>query len=188
MLQEAGLQPPLSPPAPTEPPERPKFWGFWRKIPAWIYICFGVLGIAITLLEGYPWLSIREGPLLESSNPFTEMFRVVNDGYVPIYDVVSDCRFGVGALRYAKNNEVINSLFSYKTKFAPRLTHDDEATLPCFGILRGPDVRVADGATLSIVVSYSYWKLNYARLRRSQTFVARSIAGMDGSQHWIFIK
>jgi hypothetical protein len=56
---------------------------------AWALAVFAAT--VVSLLEGYPWLSIQEGPLLDPSNPYSEMFSVSNGGYVPITDLDASC-------------------------------------------------------------------------------------------------
>jgi len=41
------------------------------------------LATAITLLEGYPWLSIYEESQLDPANPLPTLFNVANEGHRP---------------------------------------------------------------------------------------------------------
>jgi hypothetical protein len=90
MLQEAGLSLPRVPP--SKPPTKEPSPFFWKKIPAWVYLCIGALSIVITLLEGYPWLSIEEGGFLEPSNPYSKMFKATNSGYLPVTHLTAQCK------------------------------------------------------------------------------------------------
>jgi hypothetical protein len=90
MLQEAGLWRLLPPPSP--PPTVPdRFWGFWRKIPKWLWYVLTLLGLLITLAGGFPWLSIAQGDRLDPTNPFSQMFVAKNEGLIPIFEPEVNC-------------------------------------------------------------------------------------------------
>ena len=158
---------------------------FWKRTPKPIYAVLGVAALAVTLLEGYPWLSIQEGSLTDPGNPFSEMFKVVNGGYVPVTNLDAVCLLGG-----EQPGRVYISPGAYKiiqTGFANYLEHDKAATIPCFGSLGIEDSNISGGATMEVTISYAFWHLNWNPLRRSQTFRFTSVRGTDGSQHWQFI-
>jgi len=146
----------------------------------------GVAALAVTLLEGYPWLSIQEGALINPGDPFTEMFKVTNSGYIPATNLDAVCFFGGGEQpgRIHMGPRAVKIL---RPGFADYLAHDKTATIPCFGALVIDDANISGGATMEITISYAFWRLNWNPLRRSQTFRFTSVRGTDGSQHWQFI-
>jgi len=187
LIQQLGLSmPPTVPAAPQKPVSIP----FWRKIPAWGYAAAVLFSIAITLMEGYPWLSIQENAFLDPTDPFSQMFSITNQGYVPLTDVDVDCfpNFQSTAITMG------GSLVSFRN-VAGYLEHGGTVTIPCFRI---PDIfrttapaaerTKRPGATLGVVVSYALYHINLKFLRRSQEFHFRSVVGKDGSQHWIFLR
>lgn len=80
-LQEVGLGWLLK----TTPQPPPK--SFWKKIPATVYAAVGGLALLITLLGGYPWLSIEETGFLDPDNPYSQTFVVSDGGYIRIIDL-----------------------------------------------------------------------------------------------------
>ena len=144
-----------------------------------------------TLVEVWPRLSIEESSYLDPSNPFTELFKVENNGYIPAVNVIADCpsaNFDIPGKLHVGNN-----FMGAGIKIAYYLAHGDKVTLFCSELMshaiyereRG---AVASGATLTIGVGYALWHLDYKLLRQSQTFTFRSIVGSDGSQHWMFVQ
>jgi len=183
MLQEAGpsLPPPSSLKLP-QPTPAPPFWEAWKKIPGWAYIGVVVLSIAITLLEAYPWLSIEEQAMLDPTNPYSEMFKVANGGYIPVtnLDVLCTDNFDTSGM-HGHFSDIENNFRS----FAAYLGHGQGVTLPCFRSVLIPGLGAREGATLDVTVTYSYYLV--PKLRRSQAFRFRSIVGSDGSSHWEFL-
>jgi hypothetical protein len=187
MLQEAGLHPPPATPAIIP---RPKPISLRKRIPRWVYLVLGLFALVITLLEGYPWLSIQDNGSLNPRDPFTAMFSVSNGGYIPLTNLDADCVFGAVAdplplhdLRLEGNSMPVHN-------FASWLWHDDRATLPCFHILReriGPNLYNFKNPTLEITVLYSFVGLNLKPLRRSQTFLFRAAIASDNSWRWLFL-
>ena len=164
----------------------PQRSSFWKRIPKSIYAALGVAALAVTLLEGYPWLSIQEGPLINPGDPFTEMFKVTNGGYIPVTNLDAVCFFGGGEQpgRIHMGPRAVKIL---RPGFADYLAHDKTATVPCFGALVIDDANIGGGATMEVTISYAFWYLNWNLLRRSQTFRFSSVRGTDGSQHWQFL-
>ena len=186
MLQEAGLTLPQPPPA--KPPQQ-RFANIWvvlKKIPRWSYFFAGILAVLVGIVQGYPWLSIEEGYLLDPSNPYSELFVVKNTGYIPVTHLDALCNLNFttnagGEMRMAKPG--FGFMFP---DFADSLGHEDKRTPPCFRVV-GTSEGVKEGATLVITITYSLWKFNARVFRRSQTFRFRSVSATDGSQHWEFL-
>jgi hypothetical protein len=177
LIQQLGLSmPPKTPAAPKKSVSSP----FWKRIPAWVYATAALFSIVITLAEGYPWLSIQRGGMLDSRNPFSEMFEISNGGYVPLTNLNAYCvpNFVAPHIHMENNTAEIDN-------FATYLAHNRTVTLPCFQLIRV--TQVPSGARLDIAISYAFYHLNLRWLRRSQVFHFQSIRGEDGSQHWQFL-
>jgi hypothetical protein len=148
-----------------------------------MYICVAALSILITLLEGYPWLSVQQNDYLDPTDPYSQMFSVTNQGYIPLTDIAVHCTPNFHTSTFFTWQDV-DMLFP---DTASQLAHAETVTLPCFKIFRdlwlgrGP---VIPGATLRIDIEYAFYHLNMKTLRRSQSFWVRSVAGKNNSQHW----
>lgn len=195
-LQEAGLGHLLTPPPPPSRPPRidadepgsPKR-RFWARIPVWVWLLFVFLATAITLLEGYPWLSIERDDSLNALDPYETMFSVANEGYVTLTDLDALCFPDFGNKEYTLG--VRDSEFTYP-HFAKSLFHSSRVTLPCFKPIRmrrSPDeLNASSLINLTIVVNYAFMGINLAFLRRSQTFEFSAERAADGSLHWKYIR
>jgi hypothetical protein len=178
LLQEGGLGLLLKP---TLPPPVPKTIPFWKKIPTSVYSALAVLALLIALSQGYPWLSVEESGLLDPSDPYSQMFKLSNGGYVPVTDVIAWCSADtVVNGNVFKDDRIGQPLAGY-------LGHDGSVTLPCFEIFQMKRAVVPSGSMLKISLTYAFFHLNWKPLRRSQEFNFRSIVGRDNSQHWIFV-
>jgi hypothetical protein len=185
MLQEAGLGAKLKPTAPI-PTQKPSH--FWKKIPPAAYAVLGASALLITLLEGYPWLSVEEGSLLDPTNPFSELFSVSNGGYIPLAHLDATCAFNFDTVK--PHTTVIfdtGAGFLYPD-FADYLSHGGRVTLPCFHTFDVKGRGVASGARLDVTISYAFYGANLTFLRRSQNFHFKSIVGTDNAQHWEFLQ
>jgi hypothetical protein len=149
-------------------------------IPGGVYVALGVLAILITLVEGYPWLSIQEGALLSPSNPYTELFTITNQGYVPLTDLGAVCVVNLED----PHNHISNSGQTIRN-FARYLPHAGTATVPCFWAITARSVP--SGARLDVVIWYAFYHLKFGPLLRKQTFHFQVITGEDGVQHWIYL-
>jgi len=178
MLQEAGLGSLLKPPSSVPIAGSTRFF---KRIPRWVYACAAVFAIAVTLLQAYPWLSLQQSGFLDASNPYSEMFDLVNDGFIPIANLDAVCTnqdAQLGAVHYGNNSLMV-------THFADYLWHDGRVTAPCFHLFEVTGARFKSGAKFKIEIIYAFWLFDYPRLRRSQSFYFESVAGPDGAHHWI---
>jgi len=141
-----------------------------------------IFSILITLLEGYPWLSIQEGILLDPHNPYSELFSISNGGYAPISDLSADCILDTED----SNGNIFGGDHVIVDHFADYLTHGSNVTIPCFRSLAIHGVSLTR-ADLSVVITYSFYPITYQRLRRHQTFRFRAVKSSDGSLHWTFL-
>ena len=185
-LRESGLGVVLKP---TPLPPLPKQVPFWKKIPLTAYLLLGVLALAITLLEGYPWLSIQRDDSLSSTNPYATALSIANEGYIPVTELDVDCAVDYGDKDYTTG--IRDSVFAYHN-FSQWLAHGDRATLPCLKAATQmaallPSAKTVDVATLTVYVTFAFIHLNLKFLRRTQIFHFTAIRADDGSLHWMFI-
>ncbi len=131
-------------------------------------------------MQSYPWLSIQEGEFLDPHNPYTELFKVSNGGYIPLTNLSAACNesFESGPI-VMKNNTV------FFPNFASYLGHDSATTIPCFAIVYAP--KIPEGAKFEVRIEYAYYHINFKRFRRHQSFHFKSIKGKDGLLHWLFL-
>lgn len=154
---------------------------FWKRIPKWLFALLGMLGVLIGIIQSYPWLSIEESGLLDPANPYSEMFKAKNTGYLPVTSLFVTC---------ASDTTIGTNVFhnvSGTLPLADYLGHEGTVTVPCFRLFQTGGDTVSSGSILTITISYAIVYLNWQMLRRSQKFKFKSIVGADNSQHWIFI-
>lgn len=164
------------------PPQNSPSPALWRRFVRMKYAVLVFVATVVTVLEGYPWLSIEEGALLDPPNPYSELFKLSNDGYLPVTDLDADCKFsGTFNGWHVKDN-----IAKYRD-FAGCLLHGGTVTIPCFTMLGGPDISQSPGNVLDIKVTYALYHLNIKALRRSQTFHFKALTGTDNAQHWQFL-
>src|SRR5579863_3377175 len=103
-----------------------------RRVPRWVWGLIGLAALVITLLQGMPWLSVEENASLDPSNPYSALFYVVNDGYVPVSNLDANC-----AISYtAKSGGGLHSVVLAFDRFADYLSHSAKVTIPCFHSLK----------------------------------------------------
>jgi hypothetical protein len=151
-----------------------------RKVPKAVWWVIGALAVIVTLLEGYPWLSIQEGVLLNPSNPYSELFSISNAGYIPVTDLDASCVVNF----QSPHSSMTNSGATFRG-FAQYIGHGKTATIPCFMTVSA--WQVPSGARFDVYISYAFYHLNFDRLRRHQVFQFQCILGNDGAPHWIFL-
>jgi len=183
MLKEAGL---LPPPAPQTPPPKKKSFSVFavlRKIPGWFLAL--TLGVATLtgLLAFYPWLSIEQDYSSDPTNPFTEVFAVTNEGYLPAEDVHTVCsRNAVFAGNIVlggfteEGDELITDSLSYKGR----------ASIPCtpkelLWMGAGHPVQTA---TFTIYVRY---RMAIFPIKRVQSFKFQLTKDSMGHYHWLYM-
>jgi hypothetical protein len=195
MLKEAG-----APAAAFELPHTPQAHSrshdktrvaFWKLIPRSIYLGLsglGSLAVLVTLLQAYPWLSIEDGQRLDSRNELSQMFMVVNDGYMPLTKLDAICDPHFKATSSVGGSISISDSPAIFKGFAENLGHDGHVTIPCFRIFQmGSNYQMSEGTTLNVAITYAFWGLNYPYLRRSQVFQFRSVRGRDGTSQWQYL-
>ncbi len=192
-LQEAGrghlLRPQSDKPAPIAAPPSElllrfsSFFQFWRKVRWWAWLGVIVLATAITLLEGYPWLSVSEGAALSTQNPFSTLFYVTNDGYLPVDNLNANCSasFDDG------HGNHFNSIGSGYPQFAHRLNHSGRATIPCFRMIELKNIGPLTHVSLSVTITYSAWPFSCHACRRHQVFLFSGVTADNGQTMWTFV-
>lgn len=190
-MQAAPQTPPRRPPnsvaSSTPEPSRLRLslktlWA-WLKLPKWVWVALVVLATVITLLEGYPWLSVEEGARLDERNPYSTLFSVTNEGYIPATDFDSDC-----SLSFTDNERSNFNTTVVNHHFAQRLNHAGKATLPCFrSVLLGQYASFTRVGDLTETVTYSLYPFSFKFLRKRQVFRFSAVSGQDGKMHWIFV-
>jgi hypothetical protein len=191
MLKEAGataapFELPRAPQAPSRSPYKSRVT-FWKLIPRSIYVGvsgLGVVAVCVTLLQAYPWLAIEEGQRLDQRNELSQMFMVVNDGYIPLVKLDALCDSHFKATNSIGGSVNFASPVTFQG-FAENLGHDGHVTLPCFRLFQmGSNYQMSQGTTLNVVITYAFWGLNFPHLRRSQVFRFRAVRGRDGTSQW----
>lgn len=150
-----------------------------------IYGLVGIFALTITLLEGYPWLSMQRDDLLNADNPYSTLFSITNEGYFPVVDLDAVC---VPDFRGQKVIVSGNNI-SFRG-FAKYLAHSQRASVPCFKAIGGTGLpsllKNSDQIKLNILIEYSLFGLSVPFLRRSKEFQFSAIKSDDGSLHWTF--
>jgi hypothetical protein len=165
----------------TTPPP-PKGRSLWRRIPGWLKATAGCLTILITLLEGWPWLSVEENGMLDSRNPYSTLFLVVNNGYARITDLDADCTLDFEDTSHNK----VENVHALRPSFADYLSHSGRATIPCFNAVEIGQQSFLT-AKLEVVITYSFYPVTFNLFRRHQTFSFTGIRSPDGPVHWAYV-
>jgi hypothetical protein len=167
---------PLPASLPTPPLPRTGFQPTLRALGRFLGWFIAALALVIGLLQAYPWLSIQEGAMLNPANPYSELFTISNQGYIPLTDLDARCTINLAT----PHGSVSNSGATY-TNCAGYLSHGIPATIPCFRMISA--TQIASGSRLDVTISYAFYHL--AGLRRHQTFHFQNIVGSDNIPHWI---
>jgi hypothetical protein len=171
--------PPKAPALPKKTAPTP----FWKRIPRWLYWFVVLFATVITLAEGYPWLSIQRGEMIDPLNPYSEAFDVSNGGYIPITNIGVICGLN---FTDSRGNKFNNFLVKFP-QFADYLEHNGTATVPCFRSVAANNWPLESGAELTVTISYAFYHANLPFLRRSQTFRFKSIVDKSGLHHWLYL-
>lgn len=165
---------------PPQTPGKLQLSTVWKKIPKWLWGGLVSLSVIIALVQGYPWISLQEGALLNPSNLYSELFTITNQGYIPLTELSAAC-----VVNYDDPHTHFSNSGARFGNFARYLGHGSTVTIPCFMTIGARSVP--SGARLDVIVGYAFSHLNLDILRRDQSFHFQVITGTDGSQHWIFL-
>ena len=194
-LQEAGLGHLLTPPLASQSgtlqvvhanagDSRRRFslLSVLRKMPFWAWLVVIALTTGITLLEGFPWLSVEEGARLDDRNPYSTLFSLTNEGYFPVTNLSVVCELTFVDNRYSDFHER-----SIRDGFAEKLNHSDKATIPCFdSVAIDQNTSFRSVGDLTATVAFSVYPFYSNRFRRHRTFRFRAVPGPDGRMHWTY--
>lgn len=165
-----------------ERPAPAKRRSVWKRIPAWIWVALAFLSIVVAMLQAYPWLSIQETISLDPSNPYSELFLLVNEGYLPVTNLDADCGFSFEA---SPRINIQRNIAEFPN-FARFVPHSGMVTLPCFRTVTG--TWQFTSAQLNVTATYSYYGIPWQLFRRHQTFLFRAVKASDGSLHWTYVR
>jgi hypothetical protein len=152
---------------------------FWLRSHKILWAILGGLAILGTLVEIYPWLSVQDGPILDPSNPYSEMFQLTNSGYIPVTNLGCLCTptAAFGSRLLLKNS-------SSGWRIPGTLAHNGFVSIPCFNLFDPPGIfSPSPGAVLDIDVGYTM--LHF--IHRRQSFHFKAVIGTGNQQHWQFL-
>jgi hypothetical protein len=149
------------------------------------------LATAITLLEGYPWISLQKDESLNPANPYRTMFVAVNEGYVPLSSIEVSC---------ISTFKTTTGAFDHNVATYPigaTIWHEGRFTIPCTHVLKStndPDsgpwitagVDEVTEADMDVAISYSILGISMKPFRRSRSFHVKAEKSADSSWHWSF--
>jgi len=170
-----------------KPPERIQTTpsaNLFRATGRWGWFVLSLVVALLALYEAIPQLSVDEGVSLDAKNPYSSLFSVANEGYIPATNLNALCE-----MSFTDNH---GNNFGYvgtsSPHFADRLDHAGRSTLPCFKSvgLKG-QVALTTVGDLKVTVEYSVWPLPNELLARHQQFHFKAIAGPDGQTHWTYV-
>jgi hypothetical protein len=172
------------PPTLSRPHEPRRSNPSWKRIPGWVYGIVVVSSIIVTVLEGYPWLSIQRDDSLNSSNPYATVFLISNEGYIPITDLDAYCIPDYGGTKtFAMHDNTLRY-----SDFASWLGHASKVTVPCFRIFTvDSHLGNIESPKLTISITYAFLHANINSLRRQQTFQFKAVKAEDASWHWTYV-
>ena len=184
MGQGRRKKPPLQKRAKSPMPNQPTPSSSWLRTlfgKAWFLVT--VMAVLIALWQAWPRLSVFLGDSLDPKNPYSTLFLVSNEGYVPIADLNSECKMTFIDNRRNTIHETVRD-----SKFAKYLAHSDKSTLPCFKSLTlGQNASLVEVGDLTVTVTYSVYPLSFEYLRREKNFHFSAVRGPDGIFHWTLL-
>lgn len=132
----------------------------------------------------YPWLSVEKDVVLDPRNPYTQMFVLINTGYIPIVNLDAHCTMSskvvIGNTTFHLDRNTVHWL-----NFVDYLGHEGRVTIPCFHDL-STNGQISD-ATLTITINYGFLYANVRPLRRWQKFRFKAVPAPDGQLHWLYL-
>jgi hypothetical protein len=163
-------------------------WGIPRRA-LWVFgktwLLLSLIAVLVGLYQAWPSLSVEEGARVDERNPYSTLFSVANEGYLPVtdLDVICHANFSVGRGTAQDNDFAWN-------QFAKILRHSEKSTIPCFKIVGfGPNGSppFSTVGDLTATVSYSPWPLKIRWMRRTQEFHFKAFQGPDGHFVWTYV-
>ncbi|MBS1801883.1 MAG: hypothetical protein JST28_00875 [Acidobacteria bacterium] len=154
-----------------------------------------VLATVITMLEGYPWITLQKDDSLVPTNPYKFLFYITNEGYFPATNVDVSCSSSFRA----SNGNVFRDNIGQDSIAGP-IWHSQKRFLRCTQVLqigneptlhtftlahsRNPtDVIEAD---MAVTVSRAICWINIRPLRVVSTFHMHAVRKNDGTFQWTY--
>jgi hypothetical protein len=170
--------------------ERPKHKSFWGRVPGWLYALAGFVGLLISLLSVYPWLSIAEGDRLDPANPYSQMFVAKNEGYLPIFSPDITCDEHIKMTADGKSDFLNLNGINIHASYPSSIVHGGTFTASCYTLKfdispgPGPIAFNVPGSMLDIKITYAFWRTNRPFWRRSQKFHFETRSWDGKTQQW----
>jgi hypothetical protein len=160
-----------------------------RRALRWILGALGALATLASIAALPPWLSVSEGAALSRQNPYSTLFNLTNEGYLPTTDLDADCVISFekdpNLPSWVKNMEVSSDHFQFG-QFARQLNHSGRATVPCFRALRMTGIPVTK-ADLKMTIGYYVWPFRWPFCRKRQSFRFSGARAEDGEIYWTYL-
>lgn len=162
---------------------------FGWKLVVWVFAALGALATVLTL---YPRFSVDAQSLQDPSDPFSMSYTIVNDGYLPLYDLgyaihVKKLFDANGkTFKHPKEQSYIPDFLIMANAY-PKwklLWPDDKATIIPIPF-HSPDFQFATPlreGELEVIVSYKYGLRIFGRQQRRFSFTATT---SSGQQTWV---
>src|SRR6185437_1808413 len=109
------------------------------------------LATTITLLGGYPWLTLQENESLDPHNPYKTLFLISNEGYFPATNIDVNCEYDFFATTRASNGKQGGASSEgnlLTVKIGGSLWHGQSTQLPCTRVLSMNDKPVIPGGMI----------------------------------------
>jgi hypothetical protein len=198
MLKEAGVilltdAPSASTPSQTSDKNTRTSRSLWPLNRAWSVI--GAVSGVVGLLVLYPWFSVSPDFSLRDNDPFSESFKVVYDGFIPISKVEAFCvtSFDPGnGVRFEDN--MTNGMQPTENhdpqipdlRFTAWLFHGGQLSVTCESPLTyfsGQDAdKFKNGSKLDVNVVYKI-----LGIPRGKTSSFRLVSDSSGKYHWQYV-
>jgi len=179
--QEAKLQ---LPPEPLSQLQPQALVPLWKRIPAWAYVALGMLAALIGIIQSYPFFSCTEGARLQPSDPYSQMFVLTNEGYIPVTNPQISCLYQMKIVEYGTSTFISIPIMPV-VSHPNILAHGGRVTASCYAQVKG--ITVVPGSKLDVTINYAFWHMDFSWLRRSQTFHLQSVGGADNTVYWQFM-
>ena len=163
--------------APVTSPKKKKIFPFLWKA----FTCFAViLGVVVALYALYPKLSVEPDSYLDPKNPLKTLFRITNEGFLPLYNVKI-----LSAIHEVKSKgeQRMSGSSDYKSRFfnpihvADKISYGESDTAFCaLGGLKIP--FSVDYTDMAIIVEFSPPLFPFWRMERTFPFTTQK--NIDG--------
>lgn len=163
---------------------------YLQRVPGHAWALVAGLAAMVSLLQFCPWLAVGQGAQVDERNPYSTLFFISNEGYLPVVDLTAVCTssFATDTGTHFDNNQF------HFGRFADYLAHSQKASLPCVHMLGlGPKVGTISPltsiGTLTVTVTYSLYPFSsrwFKFLRKHQAFRFKPIEGPNHTYYWTY--